>query len=128
MFGKAVGLAWLESAKIARKARHWQTAYSAVLQAQECQAPYTFFQSAKLVKASGEPLRALYDLDNALQTEDERRLLAISQGVKDSSENVFAGRGSLKQLEVKAGCLVDIKRSNELNRLCYRPIYCALDG
>lgn len=63
-----IGQSWLSSAKIARKAGQWQTAYSAVLQARECNAPLSFIQSAKLVKATGEPLRALSELDVALQS------------------------------------------------------------
>ena len=59
--------AWLSSSKIARKAGHWQTAYSAVLQAQQAGSSVSFFQSCKLVKAVGEPLRALQELDHALQ-------------------------------------------------------------
>ncbi|KAH9948812.1 hypothetical protein B0H21DRAFT_777700 [Amylocystis lapponica] len=57
---------WLASAKIARKAGHWQTAYSAMLQAQQCKDPYSFMESAKLIKATGEPLRALQELENSM--------------------------------------------------------------
>lgn len=59
--------AWLSSSKIARKAGHWQTAYSSVLQAQQAGSSLSFLQSCKLVKAIGEPLRALQELDHALQ-------------------------------------------------------------
>ena len=62
-----IGRAWLSTAKIARKAGHAQTAYSAMLQAQRTDTPYSFIQSAKLVKASGEPLRALQELNKALE-------------------------------------------------------------
>lgn len=82
-----MGRAWLESAKIARKAGHWQTAYSAILQARECKAPLAFFQSAKLIRASGEPLRALYELDNALQASEERLRPNISQRLIDLTED-----------------------------------------
>lgn len=61
-----IGRAWLASSKIARKAGHWQTAYSAVLQARQWEAPYSYVQSCKLIRASGEALRALQELDNAL--------------------------------------------------------------
>lgn len=63
-----VGLTWLDSSKIARKAGHWQTAYSAMLQAQRRTAPYWFLESAKLTKATGEPLRALQELEHALRS------------------------------------------------------------
>ena len=70
-----IGLTWLDSSKIARKAGHWQTAYSAMLQAQRRAAPYWFLESAKLTKATGEPLRALQELEHALrsssQTDDQ---------------------------------------------------------
>ena len=63
-----IGLTWLDSSKIARKAGHWQTAYSAMLQAQRRAAPYWFLESAKLTKATGEPLRALSELEHALHS------------------------------------------------------------
>jgi len=63
-----IGLTWLDSSKIARKAGHWQTAYSAMLQAQRRAAPYWFLESAKLTKATGEPLRALQELEHALSS------------------------------------------------------------
>lgn len=63
-----IGLTWLDSSKIARKAGHWQTAYSAMLQAQRRAAPYWFLESAKLTKATGEPLRALLELEHALHS------------------------------------------------------------
>jgi len=66
-FTGEVGRSWLASAKIARKAGQWQTAYSAVLQAQQNSARFSFMESAKLVKASGEPLRALQELENSMR-------------------------------------------------------------
>lgn len=63
-----IGFTWLDSSKIARKAGHWQTAYSAMLQAQRRAAPYWFLESAKLTKATGEPLRALSELEHALHS------------------------------------------------------------
>lgn len=38
-----------------------------MLQAQRADTPFSFIQSAKLVKASGEPLRALQELNKALE-------------------------------------------------------------
>ncbi|EMD40504.1 hypothetical protein CERSUDRAFT_44292 [Gelatoporia subvermispora B] len=66
-FRLAIGQSWLASAKIARKAGYWQTAYSAVLQGRQSNAPFSFMESAKLIKASGEHLRALQDLDNSMK-------------------------------------------------------------
>ncbi|KAF9238832.1 hypothetical protein BU15DRAFT_88266 [Melanogaster broomeanus] len=62
-----IGQSWLASAKIARKAKQWQTAYSATLQAQQSNARFYFMESAKLVKATGEPLRALQELENSMR-------------------------------------------------------------
>ena len=62
-----IGRSWLASAKIARKANQWQTAYSAMLQAQQSKTPFSFIESAKLVKATGDPLRALHELENSVK-------------------------------------------------------------
>ncbi|KAJ7055002.1 hypothetical protein C8F01DRAFT_1160647 [Mycena amicta] len=64
---KEIGRSWLASAKIARKAGQWQTAYSAMLQAGQSNANFAFMESAKLVKATGEPLRALQELENSMR-------------------------------------------------------------
>lgn len=66
-FTGEVGRSWLASAKIARKAGQWQTAYSAVLQAQQSNARFAFMESAKLIKVTGEPLRALQELENSMR-------------------------------------------------------------
>ncbi|KZT71549.1 hypothetical protein DAEQUDRAFT_111495 [Daedalea quercina L-15889] len=62
-----IGDSWLATAKIARKAGHWQTAYSAMLQAQQCKVASCFLESARLVKANGEHLRALQELENHMR-------------------------------------------------------------
>ncbi|KAF8961112.1 hypothetical protein BDZ97DRAFT_1664899 [Flammula alnicola] len=64
---RETGKSWLASAKIARKAKQWQTAYSAMLQAQQSKASYSFIESAKLLKATGEPLHALQELENSIK-------------------------------------------------------------
>lgn len=61
------GLAWITSAKIARKAGHEQTAYSATLQARELDAPFAFIQQAKLLHVHGGAFKALADLDHGLR-------------------------------------------------------------
>lgn len=58
---------WIASAKIARKAGQWQTAYSAMLQAQQGASDISFVESAKLVKAWGEAHQALRELENAMR-------------------------------------------------------------
>lgn len=62
-----VGHAWITSSKIARKAGYEQTAYSATLQAQQVDAPFTFLQQAKLSRLHGGAYRALTELDNAVK-------------------------------------------------------------
>ncbi|KAH7105864.1 hypothetical protein BKA62DRAFT_809018 [Auriculariales sp. MPI-PUGE-AT-0066] len=73
---QTIGQTWLLTAKIARKAGHHQTAYSAILQAQQHQTSFAFVQNCKLVKENGETLRALEELTaelNRLQDVVERR-------------------------------------------------------
>ncbi|KZW04164.1 hypothetical protein EXIGLDRAFT_758462 [Exidia glandulosa HHB12029] len=59
---EAIGKTWLDTAKIARKAGHFQTAYSALLQASENRATFTYVQACKLTKDNGDALKALHDL------------------------------------------------------------------
>jgi serine/threonine-protein kinase ATR len=66
-FEKDILSSWLMTAKMARKAGHWQTAYSATLQARQNGDLSTQIQSAKLVKAMGEPHRALQELEGSLR-------------------------------------------------------------
>ena len=58
---------WISSAKIARKAGQWQTAYSAMLQAQQGASDIAFVESAKLIKARGEAHQALRELENSMR-------------------------------------------------------------
>ena len=62
-----IGRSWLASAKIARKAGQWQTAYSAILQAKHRDTPNSFMENAKLLNATGESLRALQELENSMR-------------------------------------------------------------
>lgn len=52
-----------------------------MLQAQQNGSRYTFIQSAKLVKATGEPLRALQELENSMH------YLGLMDNVLDLTEN-----------------------------------------
>jgi serine/threonine-protein kinase ATR len=62
-----LGPMWLESAKIARNAGHGQTAYSAVLRADQLNAPSTYLQSAKLKHADHhQDQRAIQDLSTVI--------------------------------------------------------------
>jgi serine/threonine-protein kinase ATR len=78
-----VGLAWLQTSKIARKAGYEQTAYSAILQAKEADAPFAFIQQAKLLKLHGGAFKALTDLQNSVT-------LAKKGSVIDMTESTFA--------------------------------------
>ena len=62
-----IGQAWIESAKIARKAGHLQTAYSCILQARTFDTPFAFIQSCKLQRKSNEEIKALHELSLAMQ-------------------------------------------------------------
>ncbi|KAK7033561.1 hypothetical protein VNI00_012785 [Paramarasmius palmivorus] len=91
---REIGRSWLASAKIARKAGQWQTAYSAVLQAEQSGARYSFRENVKLLKATGEPLHALQQLENAM------RLLGFIEEegvvtVQDEHELVVHGKAQL---------------------------------
>jgi serine/threonine-protein kinase ATR len=50
-----------------RKAGQWQTAYCSVLQAQEIDRCHSFVESAKIIKATGELLLVLQELENSVQ-------------------------------------------------------------
>ena len=52
----------------------------------------SFVQSAKLVKATGEPLRALYELDIALQNipQDQHEVPSLSQSEVEEKDRVLA--------------------------------------
>lgn len=38
-----------------------------MLQAQQSKTPFSFIESAKLIKATGDPLRALHELENSVK-------------------------------------------------------------
>ncbi|CAD6885848.1 unnamed protein product [Tilletia laevis] len=63
-----VGRCWTTTSKIARKAGHTQTAYSAVLQAIREKAPFAFVQNAKLLASNGEVQHALREVETTLQS------------------------------------------------------------
>ncbi|RDB19974.1 Serine/threonine-protein kinase atr [Hypsizygus marmoreus] len=62
-----LGRSWLASAKIARKAGHRQTAYSAMLQARQNKARFSFMESAKLERVMGKPLDAIDELQRSMR-------------------------------------------------------------
>uniref|UniRef100_V5E7L0 non-specific serine/threonine protein kinase n=2 Tax=Kalmanozyma brasiliensis (strain GHG001) TaxID=1365824 RepID=V5E7L0_KALBG len=66
--GKEVGQAWIATSKIARRAGHMQTAYSATLQATQNQATFAFVQRVKLLAKEEQTHAAIRDLVNSLNT------------------------------------------------------------
>lgn len=96
MITKEIGQSWIASAKIARKAKQWQTAYSATLQAQQSNARFYFMESAKLVKATGEPLRALQELENSM------RLSGLMEEDPDTIDLTADNDAELKRMRAKA--------------------------
>ncbi|KAI0032945.1 hypothetical protein K488DRAFT_78188 [Vararia minispora EC-137] len=97
---REIGRSWLTSAKIARKAGHVSTAYSALLQARHHQTPYAFIQAAKLTRASGEHERALRDLEHSLS------LVEQSEDVIDLTEDNVIEEDDRKMLKAKAHLLL----------------------
>ncbi len=66
--GNEVGEAWIATAKIARRAGHMQTAYSATLQATQNQATFAFVQRVKILAKEEQTHAAIRDLVNSLNT------------------------------------------------------------
>jgi len=62
-----IGPLWLVTSKIAIKAQHLQTAYSAILQANQLKADFAFMQSAKLYHANNQLHRALQEIEQGLK-------------------------------------------------------------
>lgn len=94
-----IGLAWITSAKIARKAGYEQTAYSATLQAQQVDAPFTFLQQAKLSRVNGGAYKALTELENAVQP-------LLNQQTTDEwrkTEDDFARDRNLAKVSLEGG-------------------------
>ena len=54
-----------------------------MLQAQQAGAPFSFIQSARLVKASGEPIRALQELNKSLENSS---FLSAQSDISDPTE------------------------------------------
>ncbi|KAJ3740901.1 hypothetical protein DFH05DRAFT_1404822 [Lentinula detonsa] len=113
---REVGRSWLASAKIARKAGQWQTAYSAMLQAQQSKTRYSFMESAKLVKAMGDPLHALQQLENSMQLHN---LLEDNSNVVDLTTDDDGE--TLKKMKAKVR-LVRARWMNESERFDARMV------
>uniref|UniRef100_A0A0W0G3C2 non-specific serine/threonine protein kinase n=1 Tax=Moniliophthora roreri TaxID=221103 RepID=A0A0W0G3C2_MONRR len=89
------GRSWLASAKIARKAGQWQTAYSAMLQAKQRGTLFSFLENAKLLKATGEPLQALEQLENSMQLLGFIEVNANVINITDDNEDTIKAKAHL---------------------------------
>ncbi|KAJ7784096.1 hypothetical protein B0H16DRAFT_1296839 [Mycena metata] len=110
-----IGRSWLASAKIARKAGQWQTAYSAMLQAQQSNHEFSFMENAKLVRATAEPLRALQELENSM------RLLGLIEDRKDVLD-LTEDDDETKKMKAKA-LVLRARWMNESERYAIAPIF-----
>ncbi|KAI0797124.1 hypothetical protein C8Q75DRAFT_710778 [Abortiporus biennis] len=82
-FKQVVRNAWLTSAKLARKAGYTQTAYSATLQAQQRHHPFCYIESAKLTRATGEPVRALQELESSIRLSELDNVIDLTEDIDD---------------------------------------------
>lgn len=116
-----VGRSWIATAKIARKAGFEQTAYSAILQANNNNAEFAYLQHVKLLKAIGQPLQALAELEHAVApfVAEQDRILGGNQidltGI-DEADHQDKQRQNAKAISLSA------KWSYETNRLEMNPI------
>jgi serine/threonine-protein kinase ATR len=85
-----IGIAWITSSKIARKAGYEQTAYSATLQAQQVDAPFTFLQQAKLSRMNGGAYKALTELENAVKPLVQRQVELVALNDKHARDPELA--------------------------------------
>lgn len=84
-----IGPLWLTTSKIAIKAKHLQTAYSAILQANQLKADFAFVESAKLHRANEQSHRALQEMEQGL------KLLGVfetNSSTRPSYDSVMAQR------------------------------------
>lgn len=111
-----VGRSWIATAKIARKAGFEQTAYSAILQANNNNAAFAYMQHVKLLKTIGQPLQALAELEHAVGpiVAESDRILGGNQVEKtgiDAADHMARQRQNAKAI------LLSAKWSYETDRL-----------
>ncbi|ORX38472.1 hypothetical protein BD324DRAFT_641616 [Kockovaella imperatae] len=92
-----LGTSWIQSSKIARKSGYEQTAYSAILQAQQAEAPYAFTEKAKLLRAQSGAWKALFELENMAQP-----ILEAATGDDSAGEDYDRDRNLAKVLLLEA--------------------------
>ncbi|TXT12902.1 hypothetical protein VHUM_01303 [Vanrija humicola] len=111
-----VGQAWIQSARIARKAGYAQTAYSAALQAHDSDAPFAFIQQAKLVHENGNIVKALreleYPVSNMIKiSEMDNGIVDLTSGDGRKTEEDFRRDRSLAK-----AALLEARWANEADR------------
>lgn len=116
-----VGSLWLDTAKIARKAGHFQTAYSAILQARDYKADFAFFQSAKLFKANGQTYKAIQELDNAISP----ILATVNKSDPRDPHIVRTGASPLAKVSINSSGLSALLRTHTM---LFRPRFAAYAG
>lgn len=97
-----LGRLWLSTAKIARKAGHMQTAFSAILQAENLATPFAFVERAKLSKKEDQLQRGIQAIDVALTdlpTSIKDRLNVTSQ--TQLGPNVLFDKDNLPRAKVR---------------------------
>ncbi|ORX89906.1 hypothetical protein K493DRAFT_288711 [Basidiobolus meristosporus CBS 931.73] len=80
------GNIWLQSAKVARKAGYNQTAYNALLHADQYQVPFSHIEKAKWLWDKNEKRKAIQELRNALSNHENRS----KHSEQDSNSEIFA--------------------------------------
>lgn len=95
-----------------------------MLQARQCETPYSYIQSCKLVKANGEALRALQELDNAIKwAATNNMVIDLTDEVQTVSEAQLERR-----MKAKVCCRVLIIMGVPLQLTTVRPCCCVRDG
>lgn len=91
---------------MARKAGHFQTAYTSMLQARQLGTSYSFIQSCKIIHTEGDALRALQELNSALKDCKVDNVTALAGDGLDAEEQMLQAKVSL--LESLQRCDVPI--------------------
>lgn len=89
-----VAASWVQTSKFARRADHRQTAYSAMLQAQQLGAEYAFVQRAKLLVLDDQLQAAIQVMDHAFSI--MRSKPGVSQDLSEGKRAIFAKAGLLR--------------------------------
>lgn len=113
-----LGQAWIQSAKIARKAGYEQTAYSAALQAERAEAPFAFIQRAKVTRMQGGILKALREIEHPVQdlvfrAENADSVIDLTS---DSGESKKTQEDFRRERSLAKAVLLEARWQNEADR------------